>query len=171
MITRATSAQNAALNVGSRRKAAIPVLQLSPCFRGAGRAQGWLHDDLTAQPSLKIRWSTNDSRPGPGPVLNTLARPGELQREAQQPARDEGLAADPFPHLGWLQVAQDEPGLDHQGEGADDAAGAVRGPRHPTTVWVPNWSSASCDLGVFMYQPAEQIATSQVKLGRRCRRW
>ena len=30
-------------------------------------------------------------------------------------------------------------------------------------VWVPNWSSASCDLGVFVYQPAEQIATSQVK--------
>jgi hypothetical protein len=39
------------------------------------------------------------------------------------------------------------------------------------SLWVPNWSSASCDLGVFMYQPAEQIATSQVKLGRRCRRW
>jgi hypothetical protein len=27
-------------------------------------------------------------------------------------------------------------------------------------LWVPNWSSTSCDLGVFVYQPAEQIATS-----------
>jgi hypothetical protein len=26
------------------------------------------------------------------------------------------------------------------------------------TLWVPNWSSASCDLGVFVYQPTEQIA-------------
>jgi hypothetical protein len=25
-------------------------------------------------------------------------------------------------------------------------------------LWVPNWSSASCDLGVFVYQPTEQIA-------------
>ena len=29
-------------------------------------------------------------------------------------------------------------------------------------VWVPNWSS-TCDLGVFVYQPVEQIATSEVK--------
>lgn len=53
--------------------------------------------------------------------------------------------------------------------------GLVRRRDHPGVgdhdLWVPNWSSASCDLGVFMYQPAEQIATSQVKLGRRCRRW
>ena len=39
------------------------------------------------------------------------------------------------------------------------------------TLWVPNWSSTSCDLGVFVYQPAEQVATSQVKLGWRCRWW
>jgi putative transposase len=38
-------------------------------------------------------------------------------------------------------------------------------------VWVPNWSSTSCDLGVFVYQPAEPIATSETKLGWRCRRW
>jgi hypothetical protein len=38
-------------------------------------------------------------------------------------------------------------------------------------VWVPNWSSTSCDLGVFVDQPAEQIATSQVNRGWRCRRW
>jgi hypothetical protein len=25
-------------------------------------------------------------------------------------------------------------------------------------LWVPNWSSASCDLGVFVYQSTEQIA-------------
>jgi hypothetical protein len=34
-----------------------------------------------------------------------------------------------------------------------------------TTLWVPNWSSTSCDLGVFVYQPAEQIATSEMKRG------
>ncbi len=39
----------------------------------------------------------------------------------------------------------------------------ARGPA-ALAVWVPNWSSALCDLGVFMYQPAEQIAASQVKL-------
>jgi hypothetical protein len=38
-------------------------------------------------------------------------------------------------------------------------------------LWVPNWSSTSCDLGVFVYQPAEQIATSKVQLGSRCRWW
>ena len=36
---------------------------------------------------------------------------------------------------------------------------------------VPNWSSTSCDLGVFVYQPAEQIAPLEVKLGWRCRWW
>jgi hypothetical protein len=41
---------------------------------------------------------------------------------------------------------------------------------HDQAVCVPNWSSTLCDLGVFMYQPVEQIATSQVKLGW-CRRW
>jgi hypothetical protein len=29
------------------------------------------------------------------------------------------------------------------------------------TLWVPNWSSTSCDLGVFVYQPTGQIATSE----------
>jgi hypothetical protein len=38
-------------------------------------------------------------------------------------------------------------------------------------VWVPNRSSTSCDLDIFVYQPIEQIATSEAKLGRRCRRW
>jgi hypothetical protein len=38
-------------------------------------------------------------------------------------------------------------------------------------VWVPNWSSTSCDLGIFVYQPAEQIATSKAKLGWRRRWW
>jgi hypothetical protein len=28
-------------------------------------------------------------------------------------------------------------------------------------LWVPNWSSTSCDLGVFVYQPTGQIATSE----------
>jgi hypothetical protein len=28
-----------------------------------------------------------------------------------------------------------------------------------------NWSFMSSDLGVFVYQPAEQILTSEVKLG------
>jgi hypothetical protein len=30
---------------------------------------------------------------------------------------------------------------------------------------MPNWSSTLCDLGVFVYQPAEQIATSEMKVG------
>ncbi len=32
-------------------------------------------------------------------------------------------------------------------------------------VWVTNWSSTSCDLGIFVDQPAEPIATSEVKAG------
>ncbi len=32
-------------------------------------------------------------------------------------------------------------------------------------VWVPNWSSMSCDLGTFMDQPAEPVATSKAKVG------
>jgi hypothetical protein len=39
------------------------------------------------------------------------------------------------------------------------------------SLWVPNWSSTSCDLGVFVYQPVEQNAPSEVKLGWRCSRW
>ena len=39
------------------------------------------------------------------------------------------------------------------------------------SLWVPDWSSTSCDLGVFVYQPVEQVATSQVKLGWQCRWW
>ena len=38
-------------------------------------------------------------------------------------------------------------------------------------LWVPNWSSTSCDLGVLVYQPIEQVATSQLNLGWRCRGW
>jgi hypothetical protein len=36
-------------------------------------------------------------------------------------------------------------------------------------LWVPNWSSTLCDLGVFVYQPVEQVATSDVRLGWRRR--
>jgi hypothetical protein len=32
-------------------------------------------------------------------------------------------------------------------------------------VWVPNWSSTSCDLDIFVNQPAEQIATSEDEAG------
>jgi hypothetical protein len=38
-------------------------------------------------------------------------------------------------------------------------------------VWVPNWSSTSCDVGVFVDQSAESIAASDVKRGRRRRGW
>jgi hypothetical protein len=38
-------------------------------------------------------------------------------------------------------------------------------------VWVPSWSSMSGGLGVFVDQPVEQIAMSQVKLGWRRRWW
>lgn len=30
-------------------------------------------------------------------------------------------------------------------------------------VWVPNRSSMSCDVGIFVDQPAEQVAASQVR--------
>ncbi len=33
-------------------------------------------------------------------------------------------------------------------------------------LWVPNWSSTSCDLGVFVDQSAGPIVASDVKLGR-----
>jgi hypothetical protein len=40
-------------------------------------------------------------------------------------------------------------------------------------LWVPNWSSALGDLGVFVDQSAEPVVTSDVKvgLGRRRRKW
>ena len=38
-------------------------------------------------------------------------------------------------------------------------------------LWVPNWSSRSCDLGIFVDQSTEPIAASDVKLGRRRRGW
>jgi hypothetical protein len=35
----------------------------------------------------------------------------------------------------------------------------------PLTLWVPNRSSVSCDLGVFVDQSAESVAASEVKVG------
>ena len=32
-------------------------------------------------------------------------------------------------------------------------------------LWVPNGLSTSCDLGVFVYQPAEPITASEVQVG------
>ena len=34
-----------------------------------------------------------------------------------------------------------------------------------STLWVPNRSPTSCDLGVFVYQPTESVATSEVQVG------
>jgi hypothetical protein len=34
-------------------------------------------------------------------------------------------------------------------------------------LWMPNWSSTSCDLGIFVNQSTEPIATSDAKLGGR----
>ena len=39
------------------------------------------------------------------------------------------------------------------------------------TLWLPNWSSTLCELGIFVDQSPESIATSDAKLGRRCRGW
>jgi NAD(P)-dependent dehydrogenase (short-subunit alcohol dehydrogenase family) len=36
----------------------------------------------------------------------------------------------------------------------------------PFTLWVPNWSSRSCELGVFVDQSAEPVAASDAKRGR-----
>jgi hypothetical protein len=41
----------------------------------------------------------------------------------------------------------------------------------PGPMAVPNWSSTSCDLGIFVYQSPEPIVTSDAKLGRRRRGW
>ena len=46
-----------------------------------------------------------------------------------------------------------------------DIARAGRRVGGSTRLWVPNWSSTICDLGVFVYQHAEQIATSEMKVG------
>jgi hypothetical protein len=32
-------------------------------------------------------------------------------------------------------------------------------------LWVPNRSSRSCGLGIFMYQPTESVAASEVQVG------
>jgi hypothetical protein len=50
-------------------------------------------------------------------------------------------------------------------------AGRRHGPIRFSGLWVPNWSSTSCDLGIFVYQSPEPIATSDAKLGRRRRGW
>jgi hypothetical protein len=61
------------------------------------------------------------------------------------------------------------------GVGAADRRAAVGAaqprPGFRRHLWVPNWSSTSRDLDVFVYQPVEQIAASQMKLGWRCRWW
>jgi len=36
----------------------------------------------------------------------------------------------------------------------------------PASVWVPNRSSTSCGLGIFMDQPTESVAASKVQVGR-----
>jgi hypothetical protein len=33
------------------------------------------------------------------------------------------------------------------------------------TLWMPNWSPTSCDLGVFVYQTPESVAASEVRVG------
>jgi hypothetical protein len=38
-------------------------------------------------------------------------------------------------------------------------------------LWVPDWSSTLCGLGIFVYQSAESIATSEARLGWRRRWW
>jgi len=47
----------------------------------------------------------------------------------------------------------------------------LRAPGRNPDLWVPNWSSTSCDLGVFVDQSTEPIATSDAKLGRQRRGW
>jgi hypothetical protein len=44
------------------------------------------------------------------------------------------------------------------------ACAGVSRPSH-RTLWVPNWSSTLCDLGIFVDQAAESIATSDANLG------
>jgi hypothetical protein len=34
-----------------------------------------------------------------------------------------------------------------------------------SSLWVPNRSSMSCDLGIFVDQPTEPVTTSEAKLG------
>jgi len=77
------------------------------------------------------------------------------------------------------QQQQHQHGKDHCGSGrgalAHRLSHLIDPPpdrcRNLLPLWVPNCASTSCDLGVFVYQPAEPITTSQVTLGWRCRRW
>jgi len=43
--------------------------------------------------------------------------------------------------------------------------------RLKSNVWVPNWSSMSCDLGIFVDQSAEPVVTVDAKVGLGRRRW
>jgi hypothetical protein len=46
-----------------------------------------------------------------------------------------------------------------------DLAGPLQaGSPGVASLWVPNRSSSSCDLGIFVDQPTEPIATSEAKL-------
>jgi hypothetical protein len=51
--------------------------------------------------------------------------------------------------------------------GLSDLAGSALARDHDRahTLWVPNWSSMSCDLGIFVDQPTEPVTTSEAKLG------
>src|SRR5438105_6981555 len=44
---------------------------------------------------------------------------------------------------------------------------------HPPAahLWVPNWSPTSCDLGIFVDQPAKPIVASEAKAGLGRGRW
>jgi hypothetical protein len=48
---------------------------------------------------------------------------------------------------------------------AADSCDPPFGNRICPSLWVPNRSSASCGLGIFMYQPTESVATLEVRVG------
>ena len=50
--------------------------------------------------------------------------------------------------------------------GHDHRVCGVRDELRDNHLWVPNWSSTSCDLGIFVDQSAEPIAASDAKWER-----
>jgi hypothetical protein len=72
-------------------------------------------------------------------------------------------------------IAQDRGRLDdaedwyHKALAIKEDLGNGPGMADSYCLWVPNWSSTSCDLGVFVYQSTEPIASSDARLGRRRR--
>ena len=68
----------------------------------------------------------------------------------------------------WCAAAPGQPS--GRFNGASSSKGWARG-QVRVSVWVSSWSSTLCDLGIFVDQPAEPVATSDAKVGLGRGRW